>query len=84
MNTATTARVPNRAVTVLHVSRKRPSLRVRIRVRARRNPDAIAMTVARAQRLLTRKVVTTTANRRVILKKITNHVPTRTWVHKAV
>jgi hypothetical protein len=43
--------------------------------------------VARARlhpRTATHKVVTMIANRRVNLKKITNHAPMRTWAHKAV
>ena len=69
------------------VRRKPPGRKVRIRVRVLHKPDATATTAARARlhpRTATHKVVTTTANRRVNLKKITNHAPTRTWAHKAV
>ena len=85
MKTAMTARALNRAATALHVRRKQPSLKARIPVHVRLHPDA--MTVARAQRphTATRKLTTTmTLNHRVNLKKITNHVPMRTWVRKAV
>ena len=75
MKTATTVRALNRVATALLVHRKRPSLKARIPVRVRLLPDA--MTVARAHLHLSirKATMTTTVNRRVILKKIFSRVP---------
>ncbi len=87
-NTATTVRARSPApkeATALHALLKLPSRKARIPVRVRLHPDATAMTVVRVQqRLCTHKdMMTTTVNRRVILKKIFSRVPMPTWARKA-
>ena len=77
MTTVTMARALNRVATARRVRRKRPSLKARIPVRVHRRPGAIATTVARAHLHLSirKATMTTTVNRRVILKKIFSRVP---------
>ena len=80
------ARAQNPAPTVAtdrRVRRKRPNRKARIPVRVRLNQDAIATTVARAHLHRCMRKATTTANRRVILKKIFSRAPTPIWARKA-